>query len=144
MAQGDASDGDLLRIASGDTVEISFTSGPRAGSTWHCRVLEADVWEREGRLGFGGQGAVKFAQSLNWDSPRVARMVELGQDQWGRLVGSVLVGISGPSLGEQLVIAGYSQPRTETHQGDIVIIDWPERRVGVGIGGPLEVDTTAP
>lgn len=144
MAFGDISVGDVDEVIDGDGLRVTFTSGPRAGTSWRVRLLGADAYELRGLNRYLGQSALEVAQ--DWVSAFAGRVevTEAGVDQFGRLVCEVRDQFNLSELDAEMVGSGLAVGTTVSGTPPVILVESDPRLNGVGFGGPLEVDTTIP
>jgi endonuclease YncB( thermonuclease family) len=144
MALGDTSIGTVSEVSSADTLEVDFTTGPRSGERWRVRDGGADAWEVQGPNRWLGQSAVEAVSAWLASGGGSVRVVETGQDQYGRLVGSVQTPMGPTTLTSVLIVGGWALAMTQTGSPPIVTLLRSDPRVGLGNPADLVVDTTLP
>jgi hypothetical protein len=144
MADLDTSVGTIVDLTSMDSMRVRFVSGPRAGSTWACRLWSRDGHEPRGPHRWQAQSDLAWLQGEGWGVGDSVTVTEMGMDQYGRLVGDVVHDATGQHLGAILATAGRGVPTTHVLVGTTHYISSSPRLAGFGEAETLVVDGTLP
>lgn len=129
----------------GDTLTAVLITGPGSVATWRLRDGLIDLHEREGDAKFAGQGdLLAFRAWLEAAGTETFEMLQLGVDQFGRLVGDIRYHDDASNWSVVAAGQGRGQIGSISFDGSTATVTFPERRPGAGFGGPLIVDTTRP
>lgn len=144
MAQGDVSHGVIVTIVGGSTLRVDFDSGPRSGERWLVRSRQAAGPGPRGQQLWWGQGAI--AVVVQWAQPSLGGfdLTELGEDQYGRLIGDCARDGDGVLLSTFLLGAGVAVSTTEAGGPPIVTVTHDPPWPAWGFEGILEVATGSP
>lgn len=146
MADGDISRGTVASVTNGDTIKVTWTTGPRIGETWSVRDTACDAFETTGDNRYLGQAAKQAAAAWLPTPPGLVEVYERGEDQYGRIVGLILRVSDFASLGDHLIAEGLAT--TLIYLGEVPTgfnqYSRPSSLVGTGDPANILADVSLP